>query len=212
MNGYHCSLELWDTETGKLLRILPGHAWKIVALAFFPDGQTLASASEDNTLRLWDITSGVEIQEFDVTGHYRGDRNGRQELANVQSAVFSRDLKTAFTGAEGSDLILEWHLSSGKQVSAIRVADSEATVLAISADGTLLASSHYSDAIVPSTIRVSALNADGIQLACFNTDESRCNALDFSPDGRLLVSGMADATALVWDLASARKQAALPAS
>ena len=37
---------------------LSGHSGLVVALAYSPDGRTLASASADGTARLWDLNTG----------------------------------------------------------------------------------------------------------------------------------------------------------
>jgi WD40 repeat protein len=49
------AIRLWDAENGTLLRMLEGHTRGVDALEFSPNGQLLASAAYDGTLRLWGI-------------------------------------------------------------------------------------------------------------------------------------------------------------
>jgi WD40 repeat protein len=48
-------IQLWDGTTGRPLAKLRGHTGYVVALAFSPDGRTLASGSWDTTILLWDV-------------------------------------------------------------------------------------------------------------------------------------------------------------
>ena len=50
-----------------LLQTLEGHTDSVWAIAFSKDGKTLASASRDHTVRLWDPTTGQCLQT--LKGH-----------------------------------------------------------------------------------------------------------------------------------------------
>ena len=48
------SLQIWDAETGTELNTIRGHTGGITGLAFSQNGKTVASASWDGTILLWD--------------------------------------------------------------------------------------------------------------------------------------------------------------
>jgi WD40 repeat protein len=54
-------VQLWDVESGKLVRELRGHTDEVFAAIFHPDGQRIVSAGRDRVIRVWDPDHGDEI-------------------------------------------------------------------------------------------------------------------------------------------------------
>ena len=72
---------LWDVAARDEVRWLRGHTNTIWALAFSPDGKTLASGSADQTVKFWDIASG-DLRETIVpgeSGYPQADERGRNK-------------------------------------------------------------------------------------------------------------------------------------
>lgn len=55
------AIRLYDTRKGELLGICKGHTQGVRWLAFSPDGETLASVSDDSTLRFWNVYTQQEL-------------------------------------------------------------------------------------------------------------------------------------------------------
>ena len=58
------TIEIWDPRRGKVARTLTGHADMVHALDWSPDGQRLVSASQDGTVKLWDVVGEQELVSF----------------------------------------------------------------------------------------------------------------------------------------------------
>jgi WD40 repeat protein len=77
--GEHGPPSLWDLASGKIVQTFQGHTEPAWQVAFSPDGTeaaTVAAAialefkpSTDNSIRLWDIASGKQVQRFDIPGY-----------------------------------------------------------------------------------------------------------------------------------------------
>ena len=124
-----------SAQEPKLRATLKGHTGAVVAVAFSPDSKTLASASYDGTLKLWDMTTGKERATL---GEYKGC---------LGCVAFSPDGKTLASGAIGSpgyfpDLkqVKLWDVATGKVRTTLKGHDDHVQSVAFSPDGKTLAS------------------------------------------------------------------------
>ncbi|EMD24213.1 WD40 repeat domain-containing protein [Amycolatopsis azurea] len=80
-----------------------GHALPVTSLAFSPDGRTLASGSDDRSIRLWGLADGTTKSTF----------QGHTDM--VLALVYSPDGTTLASGSQDGTLRL-WDVASGLQI------------------------------------------------------------------------------------------------
>jgi len=103
------------------------HVGRIFALAFSPDGKTLAAGGWDGSLRLWDVATRKELRQF--VGH----------LGWIQSVAFSPDGK--LLASAGKDKIIRvWETATGKELHRLMGHKERVQRLEFSPDGKMLAS------------------------------------------------------------------------
>jgi WD40 repeat protein len=92
------SIPLLEMATKSQRAELKGHTDMIFAITFAPDGRTLASASMDGTVRLWDLPSGKEIGRLE--GHHGW----------VMALAFSPDGKALVSGSTDTSALV-WDMA-----------------------------------------------------------------------------------------------------
>ncbi|KAK2737188.1 hypothetical protein CKAH01_18862 [Colletotrichum kahawae] len=120
-------VRLCDTKTRKRQKSLEGHTDKIQALAFSDDGYKLASASEDETIKIWNPTTGECLITL--------------KCKKVSSIVFSADGTQQLVSNSAAGRSIFWDARTGRKVRTIRRCYSGAfKSISLKADGKMLAS------------------------------------------------------------------------
>jgi WD40 repeat protein/tRNA A-37 threonylcarbamoyl transferase component Bud32 len=212
-------------------KTLPGHTADIRTMVLLKDGQTLVTGSADETIRLWDLQTGAELQK--LAAHD----------SSINALVTTLDEQILISA--GADRVIKfWFLDDGSLIQQLPEAhDTAINALAISHNGKMLASADADRVIklwdLKSFELLSTLTANGgtINDLLFTRDdrwlvaggeslylwdletsdpavelvghESFINRLAVSDDNLILISASADRTVRLWDINTQQELAVL---
>jgi eukaryotic-like serine/threonine-protein kinase len=163
---------------------LPGHTAAINWVAYSPDGSQLASASNDNTVRLWKITESKAVSSLVLSGHTKP----------VVYLEFSPDGKR-LASASSDHTARIWSTTTGQQLFNLEGHSDIVLRSAFSHDGLLLATAGYDkNILIWDTIT-------GAQRKRLTGHTDIIRDLAFSRDDSSLASVGKDASARLWSLA-----------
>ncbi|MCV6636479.1 WD40 repeat domain-containing protein [Candidatus Albibeggiatoa sp. nov. NOAA] len=175
-----------------LLYSLEAHTNWTKAVSFTQhDSLLLASASEDNTIHLWDMGSG---RQPNIT---------LEAKSGVNSIAFSPDGKLLASGSNDT-LIRLWNVETGQEQHILQGHEFTVFSVAFSPNGQVLASGS-----VDKTVRLWDVQT-GRELFTLRGHDSWVFSVAFSPDGKTLASGSRDKTVKLWDVSNGNELLTLP--
>ena len=171
-----------------ILAILHGHTDAVYSVALSPDGRTLASASADTTIRLWDIRTHKQLGT-PLRGH----------IGRVRSLAFSRDGRT-LASASADTTIRLWNTRSHQQLGHLTGHTGAVSSVAFSPDGQTVAS-----ASADTTIRLWNTRSHRQLGQALTGHRGAVSSVAFSPDRQTLASASQDKTIRLWNTRSHRQ-------
>ena len=175
---------------------LKAHTGAVVAVAFSPDGKTLASLN-DGDVKLWDLATNKERATLE--GHTKEDRETTEAAYGVESVAFSPDGKTLAAAAHDMTVKV-WDVATAKR-STLQGHTHAVYCVAFSSDSKTLAS-----ASGDKTVKLWDL-ATGKERATLHGHTESVMSVAFCSDGKTLATASLHKTVKLWDVAPASRQA-----
>jgi WD40 repeat protein len=154
---------------------------QIVCIAYSPDSKMIASGGFDNLIIIRNSQTGAVIKKLSGLKGF------------PLSLTFSHDSRYLISGGKDSRVTI-WDISTGKPLRDIKGHKDDITDVAISNDNTIASSSK------DKTIKLWDFNGNLVRE--FSGHRKEVMAVDFSHDGKHIVSGSADGTVKEWDVSS----------
>jgi len=193
----YAAVQVVDLMSGKVQHVLKGHTDVLRALAVSDDGRRLASASDDGSIRLWDLDSGEALMSIATVWSPDSEKapitipTGRHW---VRALGIAPDGRYVISGSEDRTLMV-WDLHTGGE--ALRLAGHGARInsVAVSPDGETAIS-----ASADNTLKVWELTR-GVERVSLLGHEAAVNWVAVEAVGGYVASVADDCTVRIWRIA-----------
>jgi WD40 repeat protein len=164
---------------------LAGHTQRVNAAAFSSEGSTLATASSDTTIRLWDVERRATLGQ-PLEGH----------LAGVLALAFHPDRgKHLLVSGSADGSIRIWSTDTATTVRTLTPKTGSINAIAFNPDGSILATGSEDGTVqLWSTVTWEPAGAPLLG------HEGDVYAVTFRPDGRVLATSGQDSIVRLWDI------------
>ena len=175
------TVQLWDAFTGIRKAKLAGHTKRITAIAYSPDSTTIATASRDSTVRLWD----ADTAKHKTTLKHRQGVNATlpwNHGANAVNAIaYSPDGNTIATGTQNGKVRL-WDARTGRLKTKFRAHAFGIVSIAYSPDSNMIATASWNGT-------AELWDGQTGKHRTTITKHSRIAPLAYLPDGNTIATG-----------------------
>ena len=161
-----------------LLTISAGRG--VTSVAFSSDGMKIVSSSHDNSVRVWDASTGMQLKE--LKGH----------TSWVYSVAFSSDGTQIVSGSDDNSVRV-WDVSTGMELGKLKGHTRLVRSVAFSSNGMWIVSGSYDN-----SVRVWDVST-GVELKKLKGHIDWVYSVAFSSNGTQIVSGSKDNSVQVWD-------------